>query len=123
MSYYVNKNCPVCGGAVKIFTNKEICEECGHVLPGPTWATTATDTTQWKTYNPLKESNINESDKSTSTQIVDESNKNIGGLYGWICPKCGAVMSPYQSFCPNCTHRSWEITCSTNTTGSIGDKK
>ena len=34
------------------------------------------------------------------------------GLYGWICPKCGAVMSPFTSFCPNCTKQNWEITCS-----------
>lgn len=37
------------------------------------------------------------------------------GLYGWICPKCGAVMSPFTSFCPNCTQQNWELTCTTNT--------
>ena len=36
----------------------------------------------------------------------------VGGMYGWICPKCGAVMSPFVSFCPNCTKHTFEITCS-----------
>ena len=36
------------------------------------------------------------------------------GMYGWICPKCGAVMSPWTSTCPNCTQRNWTITCESN---------
>lgn len=35
---------------------------------------------------------------------VDPS-QNVGS-YGWICPKCGGVMSPYQSFCVRCTENS-----------------
>ena len=35
-----------------------------------------------------------------------------GGLMGWICPKCGAVMSPFQSCCVKCTS-NWESTCGT----------
>lgn len=40
-----------------------------------------------------------------------------GGLYGWICPKCGAVMSPFQDYCVKCTN--WSIDCTWNTGTSI----
>ena len=32
--------------------------------------------------------------------------------YGWICPKCGAVLSPSIQECPYCT--PYKVTCGTN---------
>lgn len=34
--------------------------------------------------------------------------------YGWICPKCGAVLSPSTKECPYCT--PYKVTC-----GTIGE--
>ena len=43
----------------------------------------------------------------------------VGGLYGWICPKCGAVMSPYQDFCVKCSGSfDFTWTANPNTTGT-----
>lgn len=32
--------------------------------------------------------------------------------YGWICPKCGAVLSPSTNECPYCT--PYKVTCGPN---------
>ena len=32
--------------------------------------------------------------------------------YGWICPKCGAVLSPSTQECPYCT--PYKVTCGPN---------
>ena len=32
--------------------------------------------------------------------------KKINGSYGWICPVCGAGVSPYQDYCPCCSGKS-----------------
>lgn len=37
---------------------------------------------------------------------------------GWVCPKCGAVMSPYTSVCVNCTGQ-YSIEVSTNSSSDF----
>lgn len=42
-----------------------------------------------------------------------QSNHSVTN-YGWICPKCGAVLSPSTQECPYCT--PYKVTC-----GTIGE--
>lgn len=37
--------------------------------------------------------------------------------YGWICPKCGAVLSPSTQECPYCT--PYKVTCGPDSVSSI----
>lgn len=37
--------------------------------------------------------------------------------YGWICPKCGAVLSPSTQECPYCT--PYKVTCGQNSGSPI----
>lgn len=53
-------------------------------------------------------------------EIMEKSTNLTPGLYGWICPKCGAVLAPHVSICPNCQpNRSFEIWCSSGETSHV----
>jgi uncharacterized OB-fold protein len=138
----LNKNCPKCGGHVRIKTVGEVCESCGYTS-FDRYNNASTSTTNATKYCPVchklltvredgsfscKECNYNEYLYNTNeiTQLLENMNRQIvadnqtepfnnsPGIYGWICPKCGAVMSPYTDCCPNCTQRDFTITCSTS---------
>ena len=51
--------------------------------------------------NPPKEIYVCE--KCYHNQYVSAGYYNPTYQTGWVCPKCGSVMSPSQSFCVNCT--------------------
>lgn len=52
------------------------------------------------------------------TLATPESNYPMG----WVCPKCGASVSPYQSYCPCCngTNLTPTGTCETSGASSVG---
>lgn len=117
MPNYVNKTCPKCGGYVRMLTNGDFCESCGYKL-------VETENSKVIPYSHDEIRQIfAEQDKKIKTDQIQID--NAPGLFGWICPKCGAVISPYTSFCPNCTQHNFEITCTTqsnpvNTSQQVG---
>lgn len=41
--------------------------------------------------------------------------------YGWVCPKCGAVMAPWVTACANCTDWQYNITCTQEDIPSLAE--
>ena len=68
---------------------------------------------------------LDDIDEVVCCQNVDEKpeynpNYRFGALQGWICPKCGAVLSPSTTFCPFCAPGNNKTTItSTRTTYDV----
>lgn len=54
-----------------------------------------------------------------NTPVYEPQKQN--GSYGWICPVCGAGVSPYQDHCPCCSGKSLTPTWTCGT-GGLGYK-
>ena len=90
----------------------------------------------YNTINPTPVAKSTATDsKSTACDIPEKPSIQ----QGWECPKCGAILAPYQSYCPFCSpseygRSNWVVTTpvripleqytnpNTNTAISFGDK-
>lgn len=91
--------CPICGGYLEMSLEAGVCKSCSRC--GYKIRTYIGDPPNYNQHIP------------DTNSLVNEPDNKPGGLYGWICPKCGAALSPFIDCCPNCTQRNWTITCNT----------
>ena len=97
----LGEKCPKCGGTHTEYDIANVltslpqqynarCKECFHTF---------------YTYGPSVPD-------CTKPYLIGDFNR------GWICPKCGAAVSPSEKVCPVCSGNSWVITCG-NTSNTV----
>ena len=74
-----------------------------------------------KGYQP-KENNGNLNPPNTGSNAV-KPDPAPTHLMGWVCPKCGAALSPFVNYCVKCSGGNWEITFDTNSADFFIDPK
>ena len=127
--------CPKCGAIVKVTANRFpdiewkclMCGESGSIRQcatsgyiqkvdeadlGVGSVTTTNRTGGYSTANPTPVAKSTATDsKSTACDIPAKPFLQ----QGWECPKCGAILSPYQNYCPFCSKKEndWITTVGT----------
>ena len=66
-----------------------------------------------------KDAELDKLQKQYNEFIEENQPEPAGGLLGWICPKCGAALSPFVNYCVKCSG-NWEITYSTGNAPQVG---
>ena len=132
--------CEICGEEFKFDSKSYICPKCREAIVK--LRKTADST-----------ANVMPADKSTANAVPADNKSTVTDpkstacdipgkpflQQGWECPKCGAVLAPYQNYCPFCSpseygRSNWVVTTpvrvpleqytnpNINTAISLGDK-
>lgn len=84
---------------MEVYNMNNFCKTCGSPI-------SVTSIGNYACYNCHHRGNIFEEYFSSATANITADPPYLAG---WTCPKCGAVMSPYQTHCVKCT--KLELTC------------
>ena len=97
--------CEICGEEFKFDSKSYICPKCREAVVKLRKTADSTANTI-----PTDKSTATDS-KSTACDIPEKPSIQ----QGWQCPKCGAILAPYQSYCPFCSpseygRSNWVVT-------------
>lgn len=84
------------------------------------------DETYKKDFDEDEFQKINDSVIQNIEKPTEQKNENkfVGGLTGWICPKCGRCYSPFTSMCSYCSNGDmFTVTCNYTGTTDLNNIK